>query len=208
MNEITPRSAGADDRGRPLGGGRGQQSPLQTRAAFLKNWSWQLVISLNRAACARGSAQHGPNPQVGDACQRRWEETRLTEPSLLEVLDFLREQHRSAPFLSFNGNTFADLGRRLCDALFGDLPLSRRRELASSVAHYIAGVLDRDSMIGAVESLCESASLVAGDRVQTLKGSTTGTVVKILGDGRVSWRPDGIDGELIGLPEGLKKMGG
>ena len=110
MNETSAGSAGADDRAGSPGGGSGEQSPLQTRAAFFKNWSWELVVGLNRAACARGSAQHGPNPQIGDTCQRRWEEARLTELSLLEVLDFLREQHKSAPFLFFNGNTFADLG--------------------------------------------------------------------------------------------------
>lgn len=206
MNETSAGSAGADDRAGSPRGGRGEQSPLQTRAAFFKNWSWELVVGLNRAACARGSAQHGPNPQIGDTCQRRWEEARLTELSLLEVLDFLREQHKSAPFLFFNGNTFADLGRRLCDALFGDLPTSRRRELSSAVAHYIAGVLDRESMISAVESLCESASFVPGDRVQTLRGSTAGRVVKILEDGRVVWTPQGGDTELISLPEGLKKV--
>ena len=99
MNETSAGSAGADDRAGSPRGGPGEQSPLQTRAAFFKNWSWELVIGLNRAACARGSAQHGPNPQIGDTCQRRWEEARLTELSLLEVLDFLREQHKAAPFL-------------------------------------------------------------------------------------------------------------
>jgi len=74
------------------------------------------------------------------------------------------------------------------------------------VAHYIAGVLDRESMISAVESLCESASFVPGDRVQTLRGSTAGRVVKILEDGRVVWTPQGGDTELISLPEGLKKV--
>lgn len=121
-------------------------------------------------------------------------------------MDFLREQHKSAPFLFFNGNTFADLGRRLCDALFGDLPTSRRRELSSAVADYIAGVLDRESMISGVESLCESASFVPGDRVQTLRGSTAGRVVKILEDGRVVWVPRGTDTELICLPESLRKV--
>jgi hypothetical protein len=74
------------------------------------------------------------------------------------------------------------------------------------VAHYIAGVLDRESMISAVESLCESASFVPGDRVQTLRGSTAGRVVRILEDGRVVWTPQGGDTELISLPEGLKKI--
>ena len=79
----------------------------------------------------------------------------------------------------------------------------RRRELASAVAHYIAGVLDRDSMISAVDSLWQSASLSEGDRVQTMRGTTRGVVTRILEDGRIAWRPEGSTLELIALPESL-----
>jgi hypothetical protein len=61
-------------------------------------------------------------------------------------------------------------------------------------------------MISAVETLCESASFVPGDWVQTLRGTTAGRVVKVLEDGRVVWAPQGGDTELISLPEGLKKI--
>ncbi|MEI6278842.1 MAG: hypothetical protein WCQ16_05590 [Verrucomicrobiae bacterium] len=122
------------------------------------------------------------------------------------MLDLLRGFHRSAPFLFFNGNTFADIARRICDALFADLPTVRRREVISSVAHYVAGVLDRESMVSIVDSLCESASFQPGDRVQTLRGSFSGVVVRILDDGRISWRPDAGTSELIGLPESLRKL--
>ncbi|MFM8365625.1 MAG: hypothetical protein ACKOAS_10805 [Verrucomicrobiota bacterium] len=79
----------------------------------------------------------------------------------------------------------------------------RRRELASAVAHYIAGVLDRDSMISAVESLWQAASIAVGDRVQTLRGSTRGTVTRVEEDGRIVWRPEGSTLDLIALPESL-----
>ncbi len=59
-------------------------------------------------------------------------------------------------------------------------------------------------MIGVVESLCESASFRAGDRVQTLRGSTRGVIVRLLEDGRVVWRPEGGGAELITLPEALR----
>jgi hypothetical protein len=61
-------------------------------------------------------------------------------------------------------------------------------------------------MISIVESLCESAELSTGDRVQTLRGSTSGTVVRLLGDGRVVWKPDGSTLEFTGLPESLKRL--
>ena len=79
----------------------------------------------------------------------------------------------------------------------------RRRELASAVAHYIAGVLDRNSMISAVDSLWQSASLSEGDRVQTMRSTTRGIVTRILEDGRIAWRPEGSTLELIALPESL-----
>jgi len=205
MDEAAPGSAGADDPRGYRGAGGEERSPLQTRAAFLKNWSWESVAGINQRACARGGAQHGANSETGTACSQRWEEIRHQELTLPEIYDQLRGFHRSAPFLFLNGNTFSSIGRELSLAVFSDLSPVRKRELSSAVAHYIAGVLDRESMISAVESLCESASFAPGDRVQTLRGSTAGKVVKILEDGRVVWKPDGMDGELIGLPEGLKK---
>ncbi|MFZ4774289.1 MAG: hypothetical protein ACOYM3_02930 [Terrimicrobiaceae bacterium] len=98
------------------------------------------------------------------------------------------------------------MARQLAEALFRELTVTRRREVISAVAHYVAGVLDRDSMISMVDSLCESASFSPGDRVQTLRGSTSGVIVRILDDGLVAWRPDSGISELIGLPESLRKM--
>ena len=123
--------------------------------------------------------------------------------SLQETLDFLKSFHRRAPFLFFNGNTFAAIGRETSFALFRELPPLRRREVASAIAHYIAGVLDREAMISIVESLCQSAELKAGDRVKTLRGSARGKVLRVMGDGRVVWRPDGSNSELLALPESL-----
>ena len=203
MNETPTGPAGSTHGGGSSGRDSGEQSALQTRAAFLQNWSWELVTGLNRAACARGSAQHGINPETGGACQIRWEEFRVNPASLLETLEFLRSLHRSAPYLFFNGNTFADIGRRICDTIFADLSAVRRRALASCVAHYVAGVLDRESMISSVDSLWASATLGPGDRVQTLRGSTSGIITRILEDGRLAWRPDGSTLELIALPESL-----
>ena len=42
--------------------------------------------------------------------------------SLAETIEFLRQCHRRAPFLFFNGNTFADVGRTVVDSIFADLP--------------------------------------------------------------------------------------
>src|SRR5207244_3312963 len=108
-----------------------------------------------------------------------------------------------APFLFFNGNTFAEIGRALANALFSDLPLPRRKEASSSVAHFITGVLGQEMMVAAVESLGKVASFAVGDHVKTLRGTTRGIVVRLLDDGRVVWRPNGGDAELMASPAAL-----
>src|SRR5256885_15751069 len=105
-DETAIGSAGTPDRRGHSRGGAGEQSPLQARAQFLKNRSWELVVSLNRGACARGGAQHGFNRETQETTARAWEEKRAAELSLEETLEFLRYCHRQAPFLFFNGNTF------------------------------------------------------------------------------------------------------
>ena len=126
--------------------------------------------------------------------------------SLLELTDFLRICHRGAPFLFFNGNTFADVGRRLSAAFLAEVPPGRLREATSAIAHYVAGVLEREAMIELVEGLCRLSEFKAGDRVKTLRGSTHGVVVRIMKDGRIVWKPKGSQAELIGSPESLLKL--
>jgi hypothetical protein len=122
--------------------------------------------------------------------------------TLAEAYDTLREFHKRAPFLFFNGNTFAAIGRELSYVIFGELPMVRKREVGSATAHYIAGVLDREVMVQMVERLCAAADLVPGTRVKTLRGSTHGVVVRVREDGRIVWRTDS-GTELIALPEAL-----
>ena len=118
-------------------------------------------------------------------------------------MQFLKSCHRRAPFLFFNGNTFAEIGRALAIALFSDLSFLRRKEAASAVAHFITGVLEPEMMITALETLCQAADWKPGDRVQTLRGSLQGVIVRLLEDGRVVWRPDDTESELTALPESL-----
>lgn len=180
-----------------------EQSPLQARAKFLQNWDWQLIDSLNQGACQRGRAQYGHNSEAYTPTQTLWEKTRAQELSLQETLDFLRQCHRAAPFLFFNGNTFAEVARRLIDAFLAEFPLVRRREASSLVAHYVAGVLDFESMSNGLESMTEEPDFKIGDRVCTLRNSLRGVVEKILKDGRIVWLPDGRKVKLVALPDNL-----
>lgn len=74
--------------------------------------------------------------------------------SLAETFAFLRHMHRCSPFLFFNGNTFAEMGRQLSTALFADLTPLLLREVSSASAHYIAGVLDEDAFHQLIDEAC------------------------------------------------------
>jgi hypothetical protein len=60
-------------------------------------------------------------------------------------------------------------------------------------------------MVEIVESLSETADWKPGDRVKTLRGSTRGSIVRLLPDGRIVWRPDGPKSELTALLESLAR---
>jgi hypothetical protein len=184
-------------------GSTGEPASLQGRAPFLKNWDWQSVVRINERLCRGGGAQHGQNSETHAGCQGEWVQGHSKARSLLETLDWLRSFHRKAPFLFFNGNTFAEIARTFTDALFAEFPRGRRREAASLAAHYVAGVLDREPLTGGIVALADIANFKPGDRVQSLKGSLHGVVRKILPDGRIAWRPDDQGAELTALPESL-----
>jgi hypothetical protein len=52
--------------------------------------------------------------------------------TLSEAFDTLRQFHKSALFLFFNGNTFAAIGPELSYVIFGELPMTRKREVESN----------------------------------------------------------------------------
>ena len=79
----------------------------------------------------------------------------------------------------------------------------RLKEAGSAIAHYIAGVLDREAMVAIIEELCRGASLGVGDRVKSMRGSLRGVITRVLDDGRLAVRPDGSTSELLSLPESL-----
>ena len=201
-DETEIRPGRESDAGDGDGKRAGEQSPLQGRAAFIKNWDWQFVTSFNRGACERGKAQFGHNSEAHAQVRQRWETVHPQILTLGEALDFLFQCHRSAPFLFFNGNTFGEIARRIVDAVFVEFPLARRREAGSLAAHYVAGVLGRKSMETGLIVLSELADFKPGDRVKTLRGSMHGTILRVLPDGRVVWRADS-GAELTGLPESL-----
>jgi len=205
-NETPIRSGHGSNTGDGAGRSSGEPASLQGRAPFLKNWHWESVVRINERLCSRDRAQHGQNSEAYTNSEREWIHGHQAERSILKTLEWLRSFHRKAPFLFFNGNTFAEIARTLSDALFAELPHGRRLEAASLCAHYVAGVIDRDSICEGLDLLMESADFREGDHVQTLKGSAKGVVRRLLSDGRVAWQPDDSTMELVALPESLLRI--
>jgi hypothetical protein len=179
------------------------KSPLTTPAPLLKNWSWELVVSLNQGACEQSGAQHGFNRETVVATASDWADTHQQRLSFHELVEFLQQCHRSNPFLFLNEHTFAEIGRQVAAAHFAKTPKARRREIAGTLGDYILGLLERDAVEQIVASLSNAVELRAGDRVKTLRGSLAGVVREVLADGRVTWQPDGSDSELISPPGGV-----
>jgi len=82
--------------------------------------------------------------------------------TLAQALDHLRADFiEKRRFLFFTG-TVRNYRSRVafaCSAIFRPY---RKRETSSAIAHYIAGVLDREMMVEIVESLSETAAWKVG----------------------------------------------
>ncbi len=203
VDEAANRFTGETDSGGHSSRSRRESAPLQSRAKFLQNWDWTFVTQINGGLCERGRAQRGVNPETHPTVAQEWEEHRTTELTLLETFQFLQSCHRRAPFLFITVVPSRKLAAHWPMRYLKNPPTIRRKEVASVAAHFITGVLDQESMIGLIGSLCATPKFKIGDRVKTMRGSTSGTVVKILDDGRIVWQPNGRKSELIALPENL-----
>jgi hypothetical protein len=109
-DETAIGSAGTADGGRHSQRGRGQSTPLQSRAKFLENWNWLSVTQINVGLCERGRAQRGINKETHAAVAEEWEKYQTSELTLLETFQFLKSCHRRAPFLFLTATPLRKLG--------------------------------------------------------------------------------------------------
>lgn len=76
---------------------------------WFKTIGWDRVVQTNKASCEKTGYQYGLSPSQSPKMQRLWEINAERPMSLLEMVDLCRRIHIGAPFLNFNGNTFAAL---------------------------------------------------------------------------------------------------
>jgi hypothetical protein len=183
-------SDSSSDLGRYYPGSGGHSTSLQTRADFLKNWNWLAITSINRSICARSGSAHGLSSESGKTCGEQWEAFRVKETSLLETLNFLRDCHKAAPFLNFNGNTFGSIGADLVSLLYGLDPYKPFQNVITSVAvHLIANKVSSEELDRELVRVESSLSLGVGDEVSYANGRKCGVITKILPDCRFEISP-------------------
>lgn len=175
----------------------GNPSPLGRRVAHFRDRDWADVVRHNRAACERECALHGPNPETQAAVALAWAAAQAVEQTLGAALDFLRECQERSPFLFENAATFAAIGRELVQPWLTHLPPTRSRAILVAVADYVAGGLERASLVEIIEGLWAGEALRPGMRVKTLRGAVEGVVLQLLPEHRVLWRPRGSTADLV-----------
>ncbi len=203
FDETSDGHGDVGDTGRCSEAGAGESTPLQCRASFFQNWSWASVANINEGLCKRAGATFGASGETHRTVAESWENRRNKEVTFEETLDFLKHCHRSAPFLNFNGNTFAEIGRAFVGALLVGFPTPRARLMVSAVGHYIAGTLDKKSLSSAFSEMANTPTFEEGMRVKTLKGSLFGVVTGFSADGLVIWKADGSNTTFKNTPSTL-----
>lgn len=104
---------------------------------WLADYSWEMVVEINRLLCVPKNAAHGPTSDGHQTTRELWESQHLRSMSLAEAADLCRRCHRLAPFLNFNGNTFVAIIRQVISSL--DLQSDQSAVLRSIAGHIVAG---------------------------------------------------------------------
>lgn len=89
--------------------------------------------------------------------------------------------------------------------MFADIPTLRRKQIASLVAHFIAGLPDVDEIIlkRGLDELAQIERFQVGDRVVTLKKTLTGQIVRINEDTTFVWKCDQTGLLVTATPQSL-----
>jgi hypothetical protein len=118
---------------------------------WLEPFSWEFVAAQNEVLCQKKSVHHGPTSDGHLIAKELWEDARLQEMGLSEVVEVCRRCHRLAPFTNFNGNTFAAIARILVRRL--NLDPENEFLIRSLAGHIVAGVASEEE-VRAFEKFC------------------------------------------------------
>jgi len=109
---------------------------------WLAPYSWEFITAQNAALCAAKNAKHGPTSDGHKAAQKMWSAKFAGELSLAEAVELCRKCHQLAPFLFYNGNTFAAVIRDVIQQL--PMPKVEKAVARSLAGHIVAGVASNE----------------------------------------------------------------
>jgi hypothetical protein len=182
------------------------------KRAWFRNRDWEYVVSVNAGLCQSGSALHKPTSDGYEPTKAYWTGNYEREFDLGEAVEICRRCHRMAPFCFYNGNTFVAIIRD-CIAHVTGLDAAQVTLAKSLAGHMVAGTAEPEEIVqfqqllhdiehGASES--KPTVFHVGDRVQTLKGTLTGTIERLEADGNITWKCDQTGARMMGTAKSLK----
>lgn len=117
-------------------------SPNLECKAWLSLAPWELVVSVNEFVCQQAHALHKPTSDGYEPTKKLWEEKYKTPMTFPEMLDFLCQCHRMAPFCNYNGNTFVSIAKKISDSL--KLSPMQSHLVRTVAGHIVAGTVRSD----------------------------------------------------------------
>ena len=117
---------------------------------YLAATTWQAIEQINATLCKAGGFEPGPRQEGYEPARALWEKMHNQVLTFLQAADLCRECHRLAPFLYFNGNTFASCARVALAPVLDTLDYKKQTFSRAALAHYIAGTIERDELIAIV----------------------------------------------------------
>ncbi len=126
---------------------------FKLRRPWLKNRPWDVIVFLNEDLCRKGNAQHGKTSDGYEKTKVFWEAEFAKEMDIRDAIDVCLKCHRSAPFLNFNGNTFAAVARQFCQSAVEELDRAQQKAFISTVGHYVAGITSASELENALRSV-------------------------------------------------------
>ena len=117
---------------------------------WLEPIPWDVVEFINQSACTRAQAQFGHTSDGYAQAKQLWEQGMTREILLEEALDICLKCHRLAPFLNFNGNTFAGIAKAMVREILPHLGPKLSQAFESVVGHYVAGTEGREALLKAL----------------------------------------------------------
>jgi hypothetical protein len=117
---------------------------------WLEPIPWDVVEFINQSACTRGQAQFGHTSDGYAPAKQPWEQGMTREMSLEEALGICLKCYRLAPFLNFNGNTFAGIAKAMVREILPHLGPKLSQAFESVVGHYVAGTEGREALVAAL----------------------------------------------------------